>query len=696
MGNTNPFKDLDAHQELMDQLQKTTDAANESINAATNALTELSDHNIDLEAHPALRQRIAALESAVDESGSKAIEEHNESALSHPDIRELIEKNEAYTDTVKASIATSIEDHSNDENAHPAIQAKVNDLSIRVGKFNIVDLNDKITEMSEELNTQIKTDILNLQSVDAKHDKLISANILDIANNSKKISVVNSHLAKVAGYITSHQTAIDAVTLKARALELEELLGYPRYNAAGPNLLNFTTDLGLYIKNNASLEFHLNGTTLSASGGNLEYKVTKGDGDFTVSSAVEPIVNGSPVTITVGENNHPGDIIYFTVEAKDSVAQVSVKRVITLMIAKDLDTGLIELTSLKTNVEPGKSYTFQVVNLADAGDGTYSYAIENTNADLTFSKVSEIKDSEDIVMTVSESAVRESVYELNLVISDIYGGSFKYPITVKVNKLPSLSTFSTNLPDILVPGKTYDVSFDGIVSAQNNEVIYGVSCDSEYVTFSKTENILPRENIKLVVKDTAPRGTSIQCEVNTKDENEVVLHIPREFIVNLLPDSSDIITSLPMTTAGGKQIEFFIYGGTDRLNRSAAAEAADPTLESAHVSVDSYIIDGGDSSLRFSKLKDIAPNEKITVTVPKVGEEKAVSFSVYAVDNDGEKSLEPKKVNLIIEPILIMNPPTITYPKADAKLDRDAVELRWTEAGYSIDVDQILMAVRVP
>ena len=43
-----------------------------------------------------------------------------------------------------------------------------------------------------------------------------------------------------------------------------------------------------------------------------------------------------------------------------------------------------------------------------------------------------------------------------------------------------------------------------------------------------------------------------------------------------------------------------------------------------------------------------------------------------------------------------MNPPTITYPKADAKLDRDAVELRWTEAGYSIDVDQILMAVRVP
>ena len=37
MGNTNPFKDLDAHQELMDQLQKTTDAANESINAATDA-----------------------------------------------------------------------------------------------------------------------------------------------------------------------------------------------------------------------------------------------------------------------------------------------------------------------------------------------------------------------------------------------------------------------------------------------------------------------------------------------------------------------------------------------------------------------------------------------------------------------------------------------------------------------------------
>ena len=57
--------------------------------------------------------------------------------------------------------------------------------------------------------------------------------------------------------------------------------------------------------------------------------------------------------------------------------------------------------------------------------------------------------------------------------------------------------------------------------------------------------------------------------------------------------------------------------------------------------------------------------------------------------------MEPKKVNLIIEPILIMNTPTIAYPKADAKLDRDSIELRWTEAAYSVDVDQILMAVKV-
>ena len=314
--------------------------------------------------------------------------------------------------------------------------------------------------------------------------------------------------------------------------------------------MHFTTDLGLYIKNDATLEFHLNGTTLSSSGGSLEYKVTKGEGDFTVSSEVEPIVNGSPITIAVGNNNQPGDIIYFTVEAKDSVANVSVKRVITLMIAKDIDTGLIELTSLQTNVEPGRSYTFQIVNLADAGDGTYSYAIENTNEALTFSKTSEIKDSEDIVMTVSEDAVRESVYKFNLAITDIFGGSFKYPISIKVNKLPSVTSFTNSLPDIIVPGKTYDVSFDGIVSAQNNEVIYGLTCESEYVTFSKTENILPRENIKLFVEDTAPRGTTIQLEVTTKDENEVKLHIPREFIVNLLPDASDVITSLLMTTVG--------------------------------------------------------------------------------------------------------------------------------------------------
>ena len=690
MGNTNPFKDLDAHQELMEQLQKTASAASESIDAATDALSDLSDHNLDLTAHPGLRERIAKLETAVDETGTQAIEEHNESTLSHPDIRELIEKNEAYIDTVKTSIPTSIEEHSNDENAHPAIQAKVNDLVVRVGKFNVVDLNDQITEISSEINSQIKSDILNLQSVDAKHDKLIATNILDISSNNKKISVVNTHLAKVAGYVISHQSSIDAVTLKARALELEELLGYSRYNAAGPNLINFTSDLSTYVKNGATLEFHLNGTTLSSTSGKLEYKLTKGIGDFTLSSSVSPITNGTAITLKVGDTNHQGEIIYFTVEATDTVAKSSVKRVIALMIAKDLDAGLIELNSLKTNVEPGKSYTFQIVNLGDAGDGTYSYKIDNKNKDLTFSKTSDIHESEDITMTVSPTAVRESVYDLNVLISDIYGGSFTYPVSIKVNKLPSLANFATNMPDILVPGKSYDVNFDGVVSAQNNEVVYNLSCDSEYITFSKVKDILPRENIKMTVKSNAPRGTSIQYAINTMDENEVSLSIPREFIVNLLPDTSDIITSLPLTSEGGKTLEFFIYGGTDKLNKSASTVGTDE--QDTTVSVDSYIIDAGDSAMRFSKIKDIAPNEKISVTLPKVSAEKAITFSIYAVDNCGESSADPKKVNIIIEPILVMNAPSITYPKANAKLDREKVELRWSAASYSVDIDQAIMS----
>lgn len=677
MASTNPFADLDAHQELMDQLQKTNDAADDAIKAAGDALEDLSDHNNDLLAHPLIRERIDKLEETVGSTGNEIVEEHNVSSIAHQDIRELITQNTTDIESTQLSIDTKISEHSNDTNAHPTLQAKVNDLSIRMGDLDVNVINNKIDDVKKEVEDTIAQDILDLQSVDARHDKLIATNATAIESLVSSVGTVNSHVATIAGYVVSTQTASDELKLKARQLDLEEVLGYSRYNASAPNLLHFSCDLGTYVKAGSSVDFHFLNTTSATSSSTVTYTVAKGEGNFTLTPTTDPLYNGSAITLAVDNANSSGDIIWFTVVATDSETGLAVKRAIPVMIARPLAQGLIDISSLTNHVEPGRTYKFQIVNLADAGDGRYTYTIDPKDSPFNFSKTTGIAESEELSFEVPSDVERDVDHKIIISIVDSLGETSDIEYVIHVNALPSIDQFYTNAPDVVVPGTVYDVKFSGVTSAQGNDATYTMISDSPYITFSKTTGILTNENIKITISSDAPRGEDLLWTIRATDENEVSVEISRTFSVNLLPKSDDIITTLPTSSVGGKTLTFLIYGGTD----TAAVS------EKSRAGVTTYDIDAGKSGFRFSKITGIQPNENITVTIPKVPDEEGRSFEIYAVDDQGERSATAKTISLLLQPIVYLNAPTITAPKEGATVDA-AFTMAWTAVTWSVDTYQ--------
>lgn len=675
MASTNPFADLDAHQELMDQMQKTNDAADDAIKAAGDALEDLSDHNNDLLAHPLIRERIDKLEETVGSTGNEIVEEHNVSSIAHQDIRALITQNSTDIEETKQSIETQITAHSNDVNAHPTLQAKVNDLSVRMGDLDVNVINNKIEDVKKEVEDTISQDILDLQTTDARHDKLISTNISSIESLTSSVNTVNSHVATIAGYVVSNQTTADDLKLKAKQLDLEEVLGYSRYNASAPSLLHFSHDLGNYVKAGSSVEFHFFNSTAATSSSTVTYTVEKGEGNYTLVTPDETIYNGTGITLNVDTANSSGEIIWFTAIATDSETGLSVKRVIPVMIARPLAQGLIDISSLTTYVEPGRTYDFQITNLADSGDGRYSYTIEPGDAPFTFSKVKDITESEALSFTVAEDAKRDVDHKVTISIVDSLGETSNIEVVIHVNALPSISNFYTNAPDVVVPGTTYDVKFNGVQSAQGHDATFSVTTDSEYITFSKAANILTNENIKITISADAPRGEDLLWTIHAIDENDITVDISRTFSVNILPSSNDIITTLPLTTEGGKTISFIIYGGADA---AAASEKAGVTT---------YDIEAEKSGFRFNKITGIKPNENVTVTIPKVPDEEGRSFSIYAVDDQNERSANPKNVAIVVEPIVYLNAPTITYPKEGNTVDTEFT-MTWSAVTWSVDTNQ--------
>ena len=679
-----PFKGLNSHEELLSEIKDATSKVIDAAEEVKETRGAIEKHNLDSSAHPDLRKYVeeAIQSSAGTETIDNRISDHNISPTSHSDIRALIDKVKTDSTTATTVVNESLNKHNVDNTAHSDIREVINNLRTQVGSINLNEVTTQINTIQTRLDGEITTDIETLQSVDARHDSEISSNRNNIAELNTRLTNLSSDISSIANTTTSSTSELDAVSIKAYCLDREAVLGYEPYNAQGPNLNTMTTTLPTYVSHNKTTTFIITEVKDSAAGDQVTMAIEQGKGDYTISPLTN-ITPGMAINMNVGGGGRAGDILDFTVTFTDTTTKQTVKRVFAAMMARPLSQGALSISGLPNNAEPGATFKVQISNLTDDGSGRYSYSIDVGTSGITFSKTSNITENEKITMTIPENANRETELSFTLIVHDTYGTDQQYTFSVYINALPSTDDFVHTVPGTVVPGKSYTVKFDGVLSANGKKAKYNIQKDkANLITFSKYDNILANENVTMTVSQDVVRGQTYTFKLNSIDENDVSVEITVTFAVNLLPLSNDITTTLPASTKGGVSLAFKITGGSD-TEQPALSEGSGRTVVS-------YDIDAGESSFNFSKIASIKPSESVTVVLPKVSEDSSRFFNIYAVDDLGERSASPKIVEITITPIYLAVTPTITAPANGAKLKYDdGVDMTWTEFSYTTDMRSV-------
>lgn len=674
--SSNPFDDLNAHKSLMKAMEEATDKAILLTEKAAEIEEAIDDHNTDTTAHPDLRKLVTDAASDITDTIDNRISQHDESDTAHADIRELIEAARNDTSAARNAMDELLTTHNTSGTSHADIREAVTILQTAMGDFSFTAIDERLSSVETQIAGEITTDIEALQTADARHDSLIAANSNRIDDINQRIATNASHLAKVASSVSEHQIDIDRLSLASHALQKEEYYGYDSLyeDKEIPNVTEFVCSLPIYVSTNSDVTFKVYGATSATEpDGEITYDLEIGEGDFTLSK--DTGINGTDeITMHVGTANTAGSIIWFHVTITDATTGKVTKRVCNTMIARPLSDGLLSLDGLNENVEPGHEYTFTISNLADSADGRFTYTLDAGDSGFTFEPTGELTDGTVVTMSVPDDAVRGSIVELHLTVNDIYSGSATTNINVHVNELPTTDNFFTNCPTLMAPNKSYTVKFNGVKSAQGNDATYSVSSPYTGVTFSKTTGILANENIKVTLAASAAieRGTAFDIVVDTIDENDVALQVTKTVTINQLPSAASIVVSgVPPTTDGGVALTIKFSGGTDTDNNNFT-----------------YTINAEDSGIRFSKTMNIAENEELIATLPKVSDQMVKMFSVSVTDSCGESSATSKQVFTIVEPVYVLNAPAITSPTSGATVAYEGFTMTWSELTYDVDMSQ--------
>ena len=679
--------DLNSHEQLLNELQ---DATNEVLNAAE-AVNEnknlVQNHNLDASAHPDIRQQIEdVINSGTTEVVDTRIADHNQSPSAHLDIRNEIAKIKKDTTTATEVANQRIEEHNSSATAHSDIREIINGLKVQIGSINLTEVITKIDNIQNAIKDDITKDIEQLQSVDARHDNEIATNRMNITSLSNRLSNLSNDISTVSSQIINNSENADRVLLQTHCLDREAVLGYEPYNPQGPFLQDVNCTLPIYVSHNKTTSFIFTGAKDVTNGNQVTISITQGKGDYTITP-LENIKLGDPVNMNVGGGGAAGSVLDFTVTFTDGTNHQVSKRVYATMLAKPLSQGAVSINNLPTGVEPGSKHQISISNLSDVGDGRYKYSLDVKTSGIVFSKTSDIIETDRIDMTIPEEAERERELAFDLIAHDTYGSDITYNFSVYVNALPDVDDFTHNVPGTVIPNGSYTIQFDGILSASGKKASYNiVKEENAKLTFSKYQNILANENVTMKVDKDVTRGKEYTFKIRTQDENSVSVEVSVSVVINILPLSNDISTTLPAETQGGKTLAFKISGGSDENQPTRGEE--NEVLGGRTVT--SYEIDAGSSSFNFSKTSGISSSDEVQVTLPKVMDDSVRTFNIYAVDNLGERSLSAKVVTITLLPIYLPVTPTITAPTDGTEFEYDqGIDITWTEFQYTTDIRSI-------
>ena len=221
----NPFKDLNSHQALLDEVQQATNAVLNAADEVTKTASAIEDHNLDGAAHPDLRQLVEEASSVSTDTIDNRVNDHNISSTAHADIRAEMKKLTEDTSKVTPVVNDSIAAHNTEPTAHSDIRESINALKVQVGNINLTEVTTQVNAIQTRLDGDITEDIEALQSVDARHDSEIATNRDNIATFTNRLANLASDMVTIADTVTISTGLVDDVILKALCLEREAILG---------------------------------------------------------------------------------------------------------------------------------------------------------------------------------------------------------------------------------------------------------------------------------------------------------------------------------------------------------------------------------------------------------------------------------------------------------------------------------------
>lgn len=646
------FTDLDLHNDLMKELNKASDKSTTLHHSAEQAIEDLDIHNNAPDSHPDLRRMVEQAGDVTDSTLLERISQHNTDSTAHSERFAELEAKMNDTATIVQNIDRRINDHNVHESAHPDIRESINNIKAQLGDTTMADVSHDIESIQGILNGEIANKIYALQDTDARHDSLINKNIKDIADLAVATENASDEIYTIGNHVFKNEEALDKLKIDTLCLDMNEKYGYDQELEEHPNLREFIDTLPIYMGSDTVTSFKFGGTKDSTGGEDITYEIIN-DNPLVQFAPTENIDKDTTVTATVPTTTNYGEIVTFFVKIKDNTNNNVITRTLGFMIAKPLDVGLVSCSGLPKNVEPGLQYKFKIKNIFDDGK-RFSYNFDALATNLIFSKYNGVRAGEEITVTIPVGAPRDADLIFNILIKDIYCVDQTKPITVHTNPLPGAEDFVHNVPAEVRPNADFMVKFSGIKSPDGVDATYSIENFNEFLTFSKTENLLANENVNIHVSRDAVRGETYTFVVISTDENGNQVRIELGFRINMLPSASTITTTLPESAKGGDMISMFIRGGEDRDMLLANGDDV------------YYIIDSDGSGLRFSGLTNLREDTEITVTVPYVAQDVTKTFNIYAVDKLGERSETPKVISLLVKPKYMINAPAILTPQEGA------------------------------
>ena len=322
--------------------------------------------------------------------------------------------------------------------------------------------------------------------------------------------------------------------------------------------------------------------------------------------------------------------VIFTVVVTDSYGYTS-SRNLPVTINRPPVTNAINL-DINGHLNSSTTETLRVSGVTDPDGGDVTYTVTSSIPQITFSKGSGIAMNEEININVG-SVAAGTKYTLTFTFVDRHGGETTYTHSSTINTNPNLTKLTCGIPNYIIPGKSYQFAISGGTDDEGGTLAYTLSLSNNSIgTLSKSTGVANDEVVILNTNKTycnSNRGISFDLNITATDANNGSSATSFSRKINRLP----VITNAPypVQNTGGTIVDMHLRPGT--TYKAVVSDVSDADSSGQTLT---YTLTCDEPSISISKTgintwTFVTPG---TGTLPRGSE-----FTVTATVSDGYESV---------------------------------------------------------